>query len=168
VTGRRRGSIGSQSALRRGPKSTESVETLLLAVVDRVTRRMRAAGRVGRTVTLRFRYDDFTRATRARSLAHPTAGTEPIGAVAMSILRSEMETIEDKGLTLIGLSVGNLMSVEGAAAMPEQLILPFGRKDRSPLDDTLDSLRDRFGKTALTRASLLGRSVGFETPKLPD
>src|SRR5204862_270839 len=75
-TGKRRGSIGSQSAMRRGPKSDESIETLLLGIVDRVTRRMRTARRAGRTVTLRFRYDDFGRATRARSLAHPTAGTE--------------------------------------------------------------------------------------------
>jgi DNA polymerase-4 len=167
-TGRRRGSIGSQSALRRGPKSEETIETLMLGIVDRVTRRMRNAKRVGRTVTVRFRYDDFGRATRAHSMAHPTSATEPIAAVALSIVRSEMETIDRRGLTLLGLSVGNLMSVDGAAAMPEQLLLPFGRKDRSSLDDTLDSLRERFGKTALTRASMLGRSLGFETPKLPD
>ena len=60
------------------------------------------------------------------------------------------------------------MSLDGAAAMPEQLLLPFGRKDQSPLDTTLDSLRERFGRSALTRASLLGRHVSFETPKLPD
>ena len=168
ITGRRRGSIGSQSALRRGPKSSESVETLLYGIVDRVTRRMRAAGRVGRTVTLRFRYDDFQRATRARSLAHATAGTDAIGAVALSILRSELDTIEQRGLTLIGLSVGNLESVDGAHALPEQLLLPFGRKDRTPLDAALDSLRDRFGKSALVRASLLHRGADFETPKLPD
>jgi DNA polymerase-4 len=167
-TGRRRGSIGSQSALRRGPKSAESIETLLLGIVDRVTRRMRTAGRAGRTVTLRFRYDDFGRATRARSLAHPTAATNPIAAVATSILQAELDTIEQRGLTLIGLSVGNLMSLDGVAAMPEQMLLPFGRKDQSPLDTTLDSLRERFGRSVLTRASLLGRHVGFETPKLPD
>jgi len=119
-------------------------------------------------VTLRFRYDDFGRATRARSLAHPTAATNPIAAVATSILQSELETIEERGLTLLGLSVGNLMSLDGAAAMPEQLLLPFTRKDQTPLDTTVDSLRERFGRSVLTRASMLGRHVGFETPKLPD
>jgi DNA polymerase-4 len=129
---------------------------------------MRNAKRVGRTVTVRFRYDDFGRATRARSMAHPTSATEPIADVAISIVRSEIDTIDTRGLTLLGLSVGNLMSIDGAAAIPEQLLLPFGRKDRSALDDTLDSLKDRFGRTALTRASMLGRRLGFETPKLPD
>ena len=140
-TGRRRGSIGSQSALGRGPKSPETIESLLLGIVDRVTRRMRKAGRVGRTITLRFRYDDFGRATRARSLAHATAATEPIGEVALAVLRREMATIDERGLTLIGLSVGNLASVDGDPVEPEQLLLPFGRKDRSMLDDAVDSLR---------------------------
>ncbi len=167
-TGRRRGSIGSQSALGRGPKSPETIESLLLGIVDRVTRRMRKAGRVGRTITLRFRYDDFGRATRARSLAHATAATEPISEVALAVLRREMATIDERGLTLIGLSVGNLASVDGDPVEPEQLLLPFGRKDRSMLDDAVDALRRRFGHTALTRASLIGRTMQFETPKLPD
>jgi DNA polymerase-4 len=168
VTGKRRGSIGSQSAMGRGPKTAETIDALLLGIVDRVTRRMRNAERGGRTVTLRFRYDDFTRATRARSLAHPTAATEPIADVAMSILHSERGTIESKGLTLLGLSVGNLSSIPPDARGVEQMVLPFGRKDRSLLDGALDDLRRRFGNKALTRASLLGRRTGFEVPKLPD
>lgn len=164
-TGKRRGSIGSQSALGRGPKSPDTIEALLLGIVDRVTRRMRNAGRVGRTVTLRFRYDDFTRATRARTMASATASTEPIGDVAMAILRTELPVIEQRGLTLIGLSVGNLLTTRRD---PEQLVLPFGRKDASGLDGALDELRERFGSRVLVRASLLRRSVGFEVPKLPD
>lgn len=163
--GKRRGSIGSQSALGRGPKSFETLEALLLGIVDRVTRRMRRADRIGRTVTVRFRYDDFTRATRARSLVAPTAATEIIAEVALSVLRAERATITERGLTLVGLSVGNLASTERE---PEQLLLPFGRKDRSQLDDTMDELRDRFGAGALVRGSLLHRRSGFEVPKLPD
>jgi DNA polymerase IV len=163
--GKRRGSIGSQQALGRGPKSEETIEALLLGIVDRVARRLRAAGRVGRTVTVRFRYDDFTRATRARSFAHASAATDAVRDVALAILRSERDTVATRGLTLIGLSVGNLTSVGDVA---EQLLLPFGRKDRSALDGTIDGLRDRFGHAALTRASLIGKTHGFEVPKLPD
>lgn len=164
-TGRRRGSIGSQQALGRGPKSAETIEALLLGIVDRVTRRMRRAGRAGRTVTLRFRFDDFSRATRSRSLEHATAATEAIAAVAIATLRRERGRIARDGLTLIGMSVGNLVDVD---VEPSQLLLPFGRTDRSGLDPTIDELRERFGHGALTRASLLGRRQGFEVPKLPD
>src|SRR5712691_6361328 len=62
--GRRRRSIGSQCALGRSPRSAEAVDAVVVGLVDRVTRRMRAAGRVGRTVVLRLRFDDFSRATR--------------------------------------------------------------------------------------------------------
>ena len=164
-TGRRRGSIGSQQALGRGAKPFDTLEALLLGIVDRVTRRMRNAGRVGRTVTVRLRFDDFERATRARSLPHPTSATEPIAAVALAILREHRSMIERRGLTLIGLSVGNLRN--GSEGV-EQLVLPFGRKDTSGLDSAVDDLRRRFGQGALTRASLVHQRGGFETPKLPD
>src|SRR3954454_21226880 len=57
---RRRGSIGAQHALGRSPRSPEAVEASLAGLVDRVGRRMRVAGRTGRTVVLRLRFDDFT------------------------------------------------------------------------------------------------------------
>ncbi len=167
-TGRRRGSIGSQQALGRGPKTRATIEALLLGIVDRVTRRMRSAGRVGRTVTVRFRYDDFERATRARSLRHATAATEPIASVALAILRAEADTVARRGLTLIGLSMSGL---HDAADGTEQLLLPFGRPlgdHPVDLDRALDTLRARFGASALTRASLLRERQGFEVPKLPD
>jgi DNA polymerase IV len=164
-TGRRRRSIGSQQALGRGPKSSAVVEALLLGLVDRVARRMRSAGRMGRTVTVRFRYDDFRRATRARTLAHPTAATDPIQAVALAVLRAEQATVERRGLTLIGLSVGGLAD---RADDTEQLLLPFDRPAGSDLDGVVDGLRERFGHAAVTRASLLRERVGFEVPKLPD
>ncbi|NNE12036.1 MAG: DNA polymerase IV, partial [Ilumatobacter sp.] len=163
--GRRRGSIGSQQALGRGPKDFDTVEALLLGIVDRVTRRLRSAGRIGRTVTVRFRYDDFARATRSATLTHSTAATEPIRDLALNLLRTHRPTIESRGLTLIGLSVGNLTNVDDDAL---QMMLPFGKGDPSRLDATLDLLRERFGHGALTRASLVGQRQGFETPKLPD
>ncbi len=63
-TGKRRGSVGSQQALGRSRKTPQDLESLLLGIVDRVTRRLRSGNRVGRTVVLRLRFEDFTRATR--------------------------------------------------------------------------------------------------------
>src|SRR3954471_12576634 len=77
-TRRRRGSVGAQHALGRSPRSPEAVEASLAGLVDRVGRRMRGAGRTGRTVVLRLRFDDFTRATRSHTLPYPTASTRTI------------------------------------------------------------------------------------------
>ncbi len=48
--GRRQRSIGSQQALGRGPRSPEALEAVLVGLVDRVSRRLRAAGRMCRTL----------------------------------------------------------------------------------------------------------------------
>jgi DNA polymerase IV len=158
---RRRRSIGSQRALGRSPRSPDAIDAVLVALVDRVTRRMRAAGRVGRTVVIRLRFDDFSRATRSHTLTHATAQTQTILATARGLLTTAMPMIERQGLTLVGVAVGNL---ENDSAT--QLTLPFDR--HSALDAALDEVRDRFGPAAITRAVLLGRDPGLSIPLLPD
>jgi DNA polymerase-4 len=161
--GRRRGSIGSQRALGRSPRSLEEIDAVVVGLVDRVTRRMRAAGRVGRTVVLRLRFGDFTRATRSHTLPHATAQTDAILATARGLLAAALPLIERRGLTLVGVAVANL---EDARAV--QLTLPFDRRSSDALDSVLDEVRDRFGAAAITRAVLLGRERGFSMPLLPD
>jgi DNA polymerase-4 len=159
--GRRRRSMGSQHALGRRRRSAEELDAILVAIVDRLARRLRGARRVCRTVVLRLRFDDFSRATRSHTLPLATQQTEPILATARVLLAMAMPTIERQGLTLVGVALGNL---EDAAAV--QLVLPFER--RHALDETIDSVRDRFGTAAITRAVLLGRDQGPSVPLLPD
>jgi DNA polymerase-4 len=161
--GRRRGSIGSQRALGRSPKSPEAVDAVLIALVDRVTRRMRAARRVGRTVVLRLRFDDFSRATRSHTLPCATAHTQTVLATARGLLATVMPTIEQRGLTLVGIAVANLEN-----DVPSQLVLPFDGHCEGALDAVLDEVRARFGTAAITRAVLLGRDQGLSMPLLPD
>jgi DNA polymerase-4 len=163
VVGRRRGSVGAQRALGRSPRSLEEVDAVLIGLVDRVTGRMRAARRVGRTVVLRLRFDDFTRATRSHTLPWPTAETHLILATARGLLAAATPLIERQGLTLVGVAVGNLENDR-----PLQLMLPFDRRSGGALDATLDEIRDRFGAAAVTRAVLLGRDQGWSAPMLPD
>jgi DNA polymerase IV len=161
---RRRGSMGSQRA--RGIRATWSLESAdadLVAIVDRVTRRMRAAHRVGRTVVLRLRFADFSRATRSHTLPRATARTSDILAAARGLLAAAAPELERRGVTLVGVSVANL---EDARAV--QLTLPFERGDRDALDTALDAVRDRFGSSAITRGLLLGRDPGISMPLLPD
>ncbi len=160
---RRRRSIGSQRARGRRPWTRESVDADLVALVDRVTRRMRAADRVGRTVVLRLRFDDYTRATRSHTLRSPTAGTLEILTAARELLAASLPLLQERGLTLVGISVANL---DDARAV--QLVLPFDGDRQAALDAALDDVRDRFGSAAVTRAVLLGRDPGLTMPMLPD
>jgi DNA polymerase-4 len=161
--GRRRGSIGSQRALGRSSSAPDAIDAAVVALVDRVTRRMRAAGRVGRTVVLRLRFGDFSRATRSHTLFQATAHTHTILATVRGLLTTATPMIERQGLTLVGVAVGNL---DDDSAV--QLALPFDRHSGTALDAALDDVRDRFGSTAVTRAVLLGKDEGLSVPLLPD
>ena len=160
---RRRRSVGAQRALGRSPRSLEDVDTALVALVDRVTRRMRAAGRVGRTVVLRLRFADFSRATRSHTLPHATANTETILITARALLAIATPMIECRGITLVGVAVSNL---EDGRAF--QLALAIDRHSSDALDAAIDEVCQRFGSTAVTRAVLLGRRQGLTMPLLPD
>jgi len=162
-TRRRRRSVGAQSALGRRRRTLVEIDARLVALVDRVTRRMRAAGRVGRTVILRLRFDDFTRATRSRTLWRATADTQTILLVARELLVEVGPELRRRGLTLVGITVTNL---EDARAL--QLVLPFALDRREALDAALDAVRDRYGTSAVTRGVLLGRELGPAVPLLPD
>lgn len=162
-TGRRRRSIGSQRALGRRPKTDADIEATVIAIVDRIGKRLRTAGRVTRTLVLRLRFDDFTPATRSTTLREPTPHTEVLLVAARGLLAKALPTIHDRGLTLIGLSLTNL---ENADAI--QLSIPFDTKSTDALDSAVDGLRDRFGSASITRGALLGRSPGMSVPMLPD
>jgi len=164
--GRRRRSIGAQHALGRSRAilghDPDAVDAVLTSLVDRITSRLRAADRVGRTVVLRLRFDDFSRVTRSHTLPQPTDRTDTILAVARELLAAARPLIHRQGLTLVGIAVANLADNDAV-----QLILPFQRRHHSAtagaassgsgaIDAALDDVRTRFGTTALTRAVLLG------------
>ncbi|MBV8987731.1 MAG: DNA polymerase IV [Solirubrobacterales bacterium] len=160
-TRRRRRSIGAQRALGARPRSPEELATVLIGLVERVARRLRAASRVCRTVVLRLRFADYTRATRSYTMLEPTAQTHTILRTAGGLLTTSLPMIERRGLTLIGIALANLAD-QGAV----QLSLPFNRARE--LDAAVDEVRDRFGTGAITRGSLVGRDAGVTVPLLPD
>ncbi|MFB3738816.1 MAG: DNA polymerase IV [Candidatus Velamenicoccus archaeovorus] len=161
--GRRRHSMGTQRALGRRPRSAPELDADLVALVDRLSRRLRKAHRVCRTVVLRLRFGDFSRATRSHTLAEATAHTETILATARELLAAAMPTVRSRGITLIGVTLGSLADDRAI-----QLALPFAHARGQGIDAAVDRVRERFGSTAIGRAVLLGRHQGQPVPLLPD
>ena len=161
--GRRRRSIGSQRALGRSRRSARDLDIVLMQLVDRVTGRLRDGGRLARTVVIRMRFDDFTRASRSHTVDHPTADTSTILATARALMADATPIIERQGCTLLGLALTNLDDRHAV-----QLSLPFNARSSGALDTVLDELRDRYGASAVTRATQLGRDLGQSMPVLPD
>ena len=169
TTGVRRRSVGAQRALGRAGNrmSATEVDAVVVNLIDRITARMRAAGRTGRTVVLRLRFDDFGRATRSRTLPWATSSTQPILAAARLLVATAAPLIAQRGLTLVGFAVSGI-DRSGA----QQLMLPFSeagaRLASDDVDAAVDRVRQRYGRSALTRGVLVGRDPGFEMPHLPD
>jgi DNA polymerase-4 len=157
----RRRSIGAQRALGRRGHDRAEVQAALMTIVDRVARRLRSARRAARTVVLRLRFDDFSRATRSRTLAEATTRTATLLRVARGLLHDAGPVIEKRGLTLIGIALTNLCDRDAI-----QLAFPLDRLDE--LDRTVDALRERFGSGVLARGTLVGRDAAPWVPLLPD
>jgi DNA polymerase IV len=166
-TGVRRRSVGAQRALGRAGNSMSpaEIDAVVITLIDRITGRMRAAGRTGRTVVLRLRFDDFSRATRSHTLPWATSSTQTVLATARRLVASAAPLIAERGLTLVGFAVSDI-DRSGA----EQLMLPFTAAQTFPaaVDAAVDRVRRRYGKSALTRGVLVGRDPGMEMPHLPD
>ena len=156
--GRGRRSIGSQSASVRPTSTAAEIDATIVALVDRVTRRMRSAGRAGRTVILRLRFGDFKRATRSHTLHEPTTATASILAAARALLASARPLYARRGLTLVGITITNLERT----SLGVQLVLPIERDRKAALDAAIDEVRERFGRDAVTRAVLVGRRLATD------
>ncbi|MBD0328815.1 MAG: DNA polymerase IV [Thermoleophilia bacterium] len=163
AVGRRRRSLGAQRALGRRARSAAELDAILITLVDRLAARLRSGSRRARTVVLRLRFDDFSRAARSHTLPEPTAETAAILAAARALLAEAATTVEARGLTLLGLALENLEDADAG-----QLALPLHGRRPGGLDAALDDLRARYGARAVTRAVLLGRDDGPSAPLLPD
>lgn len=154
----RRRSIGSQSALGRGHHSPTRVEQTLGKLVDRVAGRIRKAGRPGRTVVLRLRFADYTRASRSLTLPRATASTDLLRAAARRLLDQAQPAIRERGLTLVGVTVSNLDDSSAGV----QLELPLRGRGFEALDSAVDEVRDRFGAASVMRGAGGSLRASFE------
>ncbi|KJL48345.1 DNA polymerase IV [Microbacterium hydrocarbonoxydans] len=162
-TTRRRGSVGSQRALGKHPRSAEELDLILTQIVDRLARRLRGGDRVCRTVVLRLRFGDFTKVTRSHSLRMPTDRTAVVLTMARALLAAALPEIADRGISLLGVSLSQLDRAD--RVQPE---LPIDWGDEARLDGVLDTLSDRYGASSVSRAAQLGRDPGWSSPILPE
>lgn len=164
-TGHRRRSVGAQRALGRRQVTPAELDAVVIGLVDRITRRMRAAGRTGRTVVLRLRFDDFTRITRSYTMPQATASTAAVLGAARDLVGATQSLIAERGVTLIGFAVSN---IDRGGAQQLELPLDSSGPRLMDLDAAVDQVRRRYGNAAVTRGVLVGRDPGLEMPQLPD
>jgi DNA polymerase-4 len=153
--GRRAGSVGSQQALGPGLLDREEMHRVVLGLADRVGRRLRAKGRSASTLTVRVRYPGPRAVTRSHTLPAPTGSTAAINDLGRLLLDRALEAADDEPVTLIGLSMSGITndsSIQLEMDLDEGSTLRAGSTTdmkRRALDDSIDAVRERFGRDLL-------------------
>lgn len=162
-TGPRAKSVGAQAALGAQEPTPDLLRTTLGYLADRVAPRLRAAGRAGRTITVRVRFPRLRSVTRSTTLPVATAETLTLTEVATALAETALaDHPDERRITLLAVSVSNLVD-----AVVLQLELPLGLDTamvrpgseagaaRWGVDRSLDAIRARFGRDAVGYAGVM-------------
>ncbi|GAA4715742.1 DNA polymerase IV [Pedococcus ginsenosidimutans] len=147
---RRERSIGSDETFEFDVDDPAHIHRQLLKLSDRTAARVRAAGMLGRTVTIRVRFSDFTTITRSRTLRDPTDVSREIYEMARSLY--DALGLQRARIRLVGVRMEGL--VEGAGA-PIQGLLDEPEQGWREADRAVDRASARFGAGSVRPASLI-------------
>ncbi len=143
-------SISAEETFDRDLTETNEMDRQLLALTERTASRIRAKELVAGTVQVKIRQSDFTTFTRQRTMRPPGNSTDPIFQMARALLHQWLSEHPGAEIRLLGVGGSDLSA-------PEQrdLFANDETPQSSPVDETIDSIRDRFGKSSVNRARTL-------------
>jgi DNA polymerase-4 len=161
-SGARSKSIGRENTFAQDLRNREDMERELLAFADEVAARLRSERIKCRGVTLKVKFADFTRISRALMLEDATDLSEPLYQAVKTMLRDRVD-FKGKGVRLLGLAATHLESAGRAA----QSLFPDANAERQTrAAQAIDKLRSKFGDSAITFGRLLeDRQDNTGTPR---
>jgi DNA polymerase-4 len=150
-------SLGSEETFGTDIRDQETARREILALADRVARRLRRYGLSGRTVTLKIKYEDFRQITRSETLAHATDDEWEICGVCRGLL--EQTPITEKAVRLLGISLSHFV-FQGEEAQISLFHHEARRRKRRELNRALDRVSERFGEGTIAPAAIMDRGLG--------
>lgn len=150
VAEREEKSISAEETFNEDLDDRHDMEHKLMQLAERTSARLRRAGLAASTVQVKIRQSDFTTVTRQAAMRPPDNGTEAICAAARELLGRWLADHPDAKVRLLG--------VGGSGLGPAQQGDLFAETDSpTAVDEAVDAIRERFGSTAMSRASGLKR-----------
>jgi DNA polymerase-4 len=145
-------SIGAEETFPRDVDDPAVIHRELLRLAERTAARLRAAGQVGRTVSIKVRFADFTTITRARTLHSATDVGQTIYLTARTLF--DALGLQRARLRLVGVRVEGLCD---AQTQPEQLVLGAPPQGWREAEQAIDRAVRRFGRGAVQPAALINQ-----------
>ncbi len=143
-------SIGRETTFDQDVSEREELESTLLALSEEISHRLKKSGKMGRTVTLKLRFFDFSTLTRSQTLLHPTDLTEKI--YKTSLLNLNKINLRQRKVRLLGISVSRLET-----GSPQLSLFETENQRLRQVEKAVEEIRERFGTQAVVRARLLKR-----------
>lgn len=138
-------SIGNSVTLPVDVVSAEKLESVLLALVEQVTYRLRKENMLAGSASVQLRTKDFKDFSHQAKLDFLTDNTKEIYSKAKNIF--EEMYIEGMPIRLIGFRVDKLKESEEQISLFDTV-----KKEKNKLDETIDNLKNKYGYTSITRA----------------
>ena len=143
-------SLGNEETFSKDLDQAEDILREVLRLSEKVAARLRQAGLLGRTITLKVRFSNFSTITRSKTLLDPTDVAKEIYEVAKSLF--EGLKLDQVRVRLVGVRIEKLVEEEQAN---RQLLLGENEKGWREIDKASDKANARFGDEAIKPARLL-------------
>ena len=143
-------SVGNEETFSKDLDQAEDILREVLRLSEKVAARLRQAGLLGRTITLKVRFSNFSTITRSKTLLDPTDVAKEIYEVAKSLF--EGLKLDQVRVRLVGVRIEKLVEEEQAN---RQLLLGENEKGWREIDKASDKANARFGDEAIKPARLL-------------
>ena len=143
-------SISAEETFASDLTETNAMDRQLMRLTERTASRLRSKELVAGTVQVKIRQADFTTFTRQRALRPPGNGTDQIFETVRTLLRQWLAEHPGARIRLLGVGGSDLSGAE-----QRDLFADDAMPASSPLDETVDKIRDRFGKSSVNRARTL-------------
>ncbi|RRC96416.1 DNA polymerase IV [Schaalia canis] len=142
-------SIGTERTFERDIRNAQEIDAFLLEAAHDCARRLRKAQMVAWTVSIKIRDANRRTITRSATLSIPTDLGRTIAEHAQILFHAE--GVPTAGVRLLGVRAESLQSRQDGVAVA----LDDDGRPRAT-EEAMDTIAQRFGRTALTPASLLG------------
>lgn len=143
-------SISAEETFHTDLTETNEMNRQLLALAERTADRIRSKSLTAGTIQVKIRQADFTTFTRQRAMRPPGNATRQIFEMARALLHQWLSEHPGAEIRLLGVGGSDL-----SAAGQRDLFADDATPQDSPVDEAVDDIRERFGKSSLNRARTL-------------